>query len=195
MPSGFVQDTNQIQPNFYRVQIDCTDWNSATDTTGGGVSPNSSDSFSTANLPTTAAEATLRARGNMRWRNIVNRLTNVADCQILDLTVAGESNGDDQPDTVTFTVKYDRDAGIIAACGATTFTPTTGGAVTINTVVKAIRYLIGQGVADATTATVRVASALGDGMESVTVAAPDTIGDIYDDVTVSLIDTTTLVNS
>ena len=41
MPSGFQQDTNQIQPNFYRVQIDCTDWNSATDTTGGGVSPNS----------------------------------------------------------------------------------------------------------------------------------------------------------
>ncbi len=195
MPSGFVQDTNQLQPNFYRVQVDCTDWNSATDNTGGGLSPNSSDSFSTANLPTTVAEGTLRARANMRWRNVVNRLTNVADCQILDLTVAGESNGDDQPDTVTFTVKYERDAGVIAACGATTFTPTTGGAVTIDTVAKAIRYMVAQGVADATTATVRVASALGDGMGSVTVAAPDAIADIYDDVTVSLIDTTTLVNS
>jgi hypothetical protein len=195
MPSGFVQDTNQLQPNFYRVTIDCTDWNAATNTTGGGLSPNSSDSFSTANLPTTAAEATLRARANMRWRNVVNRLTNVADCQILDVTVAGESNGDDQPDTVTFTVKFERDAGVIAACGATTYTPTTGGAVTVDTVAKALRYVVSQGVADATTATVRVASALGEGMESVTVAAPDTIGDIYDDVGVSLIDTTTLVTS
>ena len=85
MPSGFQQDLNQLQPNFYRVAIDLSGYPTTDTNTNGGVTPNSADSFSTANLPSTLIKGKQRARGNMRFRNIVNRLSSLADCQILRL--------------------------------------------------------------------------------------------------------------
>jgi len=43
MPSGFVQDTNQLSPGFYRVVIDMSGYPTETGNTGGAVTPTSSD--------------------------------------------------------------------------------------------------------------------------------------------------------
>lgn len=153
MPSGFQQDTNQLAPGFYRVVLTMTNttyYPTADSDDNGGVTPNSSDSFSTANLPTTLAKGQARARGNMRFRNIVNSLSGIADCQILDIELdSDESNGDAQATTLAFTVKYDRDTFI-----PTSGTDIAGGSITTkalylkNEVAKAIRV--------STTANVRV---------------------------------------
>lgn len=155
MPSGFQQDSNQLAPGFYRAVITMTNTTYYPTTGGsendrGGITPNSSDSFSTANLPTTLAYGQNRARGNMRFRNIVNALTGISDCQILDIEVdSDETNGDSQATTLAFTVKFDRPA-FVPSSG----TDVAGGNITTqagyikNEIAKAIRL--------STTATVRV---------------------------------------
>ena len=110
MPSGFQQDSNQLQPDFYRVVVDMTNstyYPTADANTNGGVTPNSSDSFTTANFPTTYIKGKARARGNMRFRNVVNRLTGLADCQIIDMEIGAETNGDAQATSLAFTARYD----------------------------------------------------------------------------------------
>lgn len=199
MPSGFQQDSNQLAPSLYRVV-----WVASTGTyptadgdDNGGLSPNSSDSFSTVNLPTTLIKGQARARGNMRWRNIVNRLSNLADCQILDIEVGSEANGDAQATSVAFTVKYDRDAGVLNAVKALIGSPYTAvdGSTTVTTTALAIKDQVVRGFRDATTANVRVYNGtLGnDNQLSITVAAPDTGANIWADVTVTLIDGTELI--
>ena len=200
MPSGFQQDSNQLSPGFYRIV-----WVASTGTyatadgnDNGAITPNSSDSFST--LPTTLVKGKARARGNMRFRNVVNRLTGLADAQILDIEtgIAGggaEVAGDNQVTSLAFTVKYDRDDGVIAACtnlnGSTT---AVDGSTTVSTVALAVKDQFVRGFRDATTATVRVynGTAGTDNMLSITVAAPDTAADIWADTTVTLIDGTEL---
>lgn len=153
MPSGFQQDTNQLAPGFYRVVLTMTSTTYYPTTGGaendrGGVTPNSADSFAT--LPTTLAYGQNRARGNMRFRNIVNALTGLADCQILDIEVDSDEAGpDDQATTLAFTARFDRDAFI-----PSTGTDIAGGNITTkalylkNEIAKAIRL--------STTATSRV---------------------------------------
>jgi hypothetical protein len=202
MPSGFQQDNDQLQPNFYRVAIDMSSGTyyptTTSGNTGGGVTPNSSDSFTTANLPSTLLTAQNRARGNMRFRNVVNRLSGLTDCQILDLTIT-EANADAQATSLTFTVKFERD----------TFIPLTGqlqGGVAVgndiagnamDTVAKAVANAVASGIRDATTANVRVynPTAASDDQLSITVAASGTAAQTLGTVTVTLIDTTTLVNA
>jgi hypothetical protein len=197
MPSGFQQDANQLAPGFYRVVLTMTSTTYYPTTAGaendrGGVTPNSSDSFSTANLPTTLAYGQNRARGNMRFRNIVNALTGIADCQIIDIEVdSDETNGDAQATTLAFTAKYDRDAFI-----PSTGTDIAGGSITTkalylkNEVAKAIRL--------STTANARVYNgATGtDNMLSITAThtgatATQTLGT----VAVTLIDGTELTTA
>jgi hypothetical protein len=136
----------------------------------------------------------------MRFRNVVNRLTGLADAQILDIEtgIAGggaEVAGDNQVTSLAFTVKYDRDDGVIAACtnlnGSTT---AVDGSTTVSTVALAVKDQFVRGFRDATTATVRVynGTAGTDNMLSITVAAPDTAADIWADTTVTLIDGTEL---
>ena len=113
MPSGFVQDSNQLSPAFYRVVIDMTGYPTADGNTNGAVTPTSSDNVGTGvnqitALPTTLAKGQARARGNMRFRNIINRLTGLSDCQILDVEVGGQTDGDSQATSLAFTVKYER---------------------------------------------------------------------------------------
>jgi hypothetical protein len=195
MPSGFQQDANQLAPGFYRVVLTMTSgtyYPTADTNDNGGVTPNSSDSFSTANLPTTLAKGQARARGNMRFRNIVNALTGIADCQILDVEVdSDETNGDAQATTLAFTAKYDRDAFIPA-----TGTDIAGGSITTkalylkNEVAKAIRL--------STTANARVYDgALGtDTQLSITVTHTGaTASQTFGTVAVALIDGTELVTA
>jgi hypothetical protein len=153
MPSGFQQDSNQLAPGFYRVVLTMTNttyYPTADSDDNGGVTPNSSDSFSTANLPTTLAKGQARARGNMRFRNIVNQLSGLADCQVLDIEVdSDESNGDAQATTLAFTVKYDRDA----------FIPATGTDIASGSITSKALYIkneIAKAIRLSTTANARV---------------------------------------
>ncbi len=198
MPSGFQQDSNQLSPNFYRVV-----WVASTGTyatadgnDNGAITPNSADSFST--LPTTLVKGKARARGNMRFRNVINRLTGLADCQILDIEtgISGggpETAGDDQVTSLAFTVRYDRDAGVVAACTGLNGSATgADGSTSITTVALAVKDQFVRGFRDATTATVRVYNGSNgtDNMLSITVAAPDTAADIWADTTVTRVDGT-----
>jgi hypothetical protein len=208
MPSGFQQDSNQLSPGLYRVV-----WVASTGTyatadgdDNGAITPNSADSFAT--LPTTLVKGKARARGNMRFRNVINRLTGLADCQILDIEtgISGggpETAGDNQATSLAFTVKYDRDAGIVDAVLAQIGTASNNGAdgaaditsaFTVQNRQWAVKDQFVRGFRDATAANARVynGTAGTDNMLSITVAAPDTAADIWADTTVTLIDGTEL---
>ena len=155
MPSGFQQNINQLAPGMYRVVLTMTSTTYYPTTGGsendrGGVTPNSSDSFSTANLPTTLAYGQNRARGNMRFRNIVNALTGLADCQIMDIEVdSDETNGDSQATTLAFTVRFDRDD----------FVPATGTDIASGSITTKALYIkneIAKAIRLSTSANVRV---------------------------------------
>ena len=197
MPSGFQQNANQLAPGFYRVVLTMTSTTYYPTTGGaendrGGVTPNSSDSFSTANLPTTLAFGQNRARGNMRFRNIVNALSGLADCQILDIELdSDETNGDSQATTLAFTAKFDRDE----------FIPSTGTDIASGSITSKALYLkneIAKAIRLSTTATVRVynGTAGTDNMLPITVThtgatAAQTLGT----VAVTLIDGTELTTA
>jgi hypothetical protein len=177
MPSGFQQDLNQLQPNFYRVSIDTSGYPTADGNTNGGITPNSSDSFGT--LPTTLIKGKQRSRGNMRFQNILNELGLLADFQILDITIT-EANADAQATALAFTVKFDRDTFISGTKADT------------------IKNAVAQGIINEVTANVRVYNGDDDtdSMALITVAKP--VADLaaaLSDVTVTLNSETTLVNA
>jgi hypothetical protein len=203
MSSGFQQDVNQLAPNFYRVQIDMANgtYFPTTDTgnhNDGGCTPNAWDFFALADAPSTQAHATSRARGNLRFKNVVRELTNLGDCQILDVTIT-EANADAQATALTFTVKYERDA-FIPLTGTLQGTSTVGNDAAGNamdTPAKAIANAIAFGLYTGRTETMRVYNPdAGEGQQlSVTANAATSLANILGKVTVTLIDTTTLVNS
>lgn len=206
MPSGFVQDSNQLSPSLYRVVIDMTGYPTTDGNTNGAVTPTSSDNVGAgANqisaLPTTFAAGKARARGNMRFRNIVNRLSGVGDCQILDIEVGGQTDGDSQATSLAFTVRYERPQELTNvirdAVYAESGSYNNAGSVAITTTLLGLEELVVRGVRDATTATVRVFNGTTDtdNMLSITVAAPDTASNVLADVTVALIDGTELVTA
>lgn len=203
MPSGFQQDQNQLSPSLYRVV-----WVASTGTyptadgnDNGAITPNSSDSFAKADLPTTLAKAKARARGNMRFRNVINRLTGIQDCQILDVEVGADTNGDAQATSLAFTVRYERPQDLLntirTAVYAESASYNNAAGVEITTVALGIEELVVRGFRDATTANVRVydPTAVEDKQLSITVAAPDTAADIIQDITVALIDGTELITT
>lgn len=191
MPSGFQNDTNQLQAEMYRVVVTMSNTTyypsaSATAADNGGVTPSSADSFAT--LPTTTAKGQNRARGNMRFRNVINRLTGLGDCQIRDITLT-EANGDAQATSLAFTVLFERPA----------FVPVTGtaidGSTAITTTAIALQNAVAQGIRDASTALVRVydGTNTNDTQQSISVSqtgatATQTLGT----VAVTLIDESTL---
>jgi hypothetical protein len=189
MPSGFQQDLNQLQPNFYRVAIDMSGY-PTTGTEGGGITPNSVDSFPINNFPSTLLVSQRRSRGNMRFNNIVRRLSGLTDCQILDITIT-EANADAQATALAFTVKFERDQFI--QTGGTAV----DGSTAISSVVLKIRDEIVRGILDATSATMRVydPSDLSDKQQTISVTAPVTAGNAWADVAVTLNSDTTLINS
>ena len=197
MPSGFQNDANQLQAEMYKVIITMssgTYYPTADGNDNGGVTPNSSDSFAT--LPTTLAKGKARARGNMRFRNIVNALTGLADCQIRDITIT-EANGDAQATSLQFTVAYDRPA-FIALTGASIGTDTVGNNVAgaaMDTTAKVIANAIAVAINTSTTANVRVydGSAAQDTEQAITVTQTGaTAAQALGTVAVTLIDESTL---
>lgn len=202
MPSGFQQDSNQLQPNFYRVAIDMSNATyfptANTNSDNGGCTPYAWDFFTVANAPTTQVKADARARGVLRFKNIVRELTNLADCQLLDITIT-EANADAQATALTFTVKYERDAGIplTGQYQGTTIVGNDAAGNAMNTKAKAIANAIAFGLYTGRTESVRnyeVATAEGTQV-SITANASTTLANLLGIVTVSLIDTTTVTNA
>ena len=189
MPSGFQNDTNQLQAEMYRATItmsNTTYYPTADGDDNGGVTPSASDSFAT--LPTTLAKGKARARGNMRFRNVVNRLSGLGDCQIRDITIT-EANGDAQATSLAFTVSYDRPA-LITVSGTAV-----DGSTAITTTALAIRDAIARGIRDVTIANVRVYDGTNaqDTQMSLTVTTTGaTATQTFGTVAVSLIDETSL---
>ena len=206
MPSGFQQDANQLSPDFYRVVITMSGgtatWTAASPA-NGAVNPYNWDSYTT--LPSSDANAQRLSRGNMRWQAIIEEVTKHSDAQIIDVEVTSPDATDANsiPTAIAFTIRYDRDDFVLGAVQkiATTFTPTTGGAVTIDTTSKALRYLVAQGILRGGTVgytrtynTYLFSSTEGT-QPSITINRPDTDADIYDDVAVQVLDGTELVST
>jgi hypothetical protein len=206
MASGFQQDTNQLSPDFYRVIITMSGgtgtWTAAAPA-NGAVNPYNWDSYAT--LPSSEVNALRLSRGNMRWQAIIEELSKHSDAQIIDVEVTspGATDANNLPTSIAFTVKYDRDDFVLGAVQkvATTFAPTTGAAVTIDTTAKAIRYLVVQGIQRGGTSgytrkwntydTVGTAGVI----SSITIQRPDTDGDVYDDVAIQVVDGTEIVST
>jgi hypothetical protein len=193
MPSGFQNDANQIQSEMHRVVITMSNTTyypttGGTATDRGGVTPTAWDAFTTANLPTTLALAQNRARGNLRFQNIVNQVTGLTDMQIRDITIT-EANGDAQATSLAFTLLIERPDFIqvtgTAIDGSTALT--TRALVLKNEIAKAIRA--------STTVSMRVldpTSSEGN-QESITVTHTGaTASQTYGTVAVTLIDESTL---
>ena len=111
MPSGFQQDSNQLQPANFRVIIDMTNFYDDDTIYGGRVNPYAWDNFTGSDLPQTVENAEKLARGNLRFQRIIEEVTKYNDGQIID--VECNANGDDitgnnVPTALAFTVRYDR---------------------------------------------------------------------------------------
>ena len=219
--SGFKISTESLRPEFYQVVLTLSGgtgtYPTADGTDNGAVYPQDHSQFTT--KPTTLVIGQRVARGHLRFMNIVDAVSRFADAQIQDVqfTSAGATVASNQPTAVTFTIRYDRSGAASASniltsvtnsstavsstggvgLGVASFAPTTGGAITIDTTAKALRYLIGQAILLAMTKRVRVYDG-GQGAEideSITIAAPDTIADIYDDIAVTLVDAAETIDS
>ena len=191
MASGFINDSNQLQAEMYKVIIamdNSTYYPTADSDDNGGVTPYAADYFSVANLPSTVVKAKARARGNMRFRNVVNRLTGLTDCQIRDITIT-EANADAQATSLQFTALFERPA----------FIQTTGTAIDASTAITttaiAIKNAIAQGIRDTSTGLMRVYDPTlpGDTEQSISVTTTGmTATQTFGTVTVTLIDESTL---
>lgn len=191
MASGFINDSNQLQAEMYKVIItmsNSTYYPTADSNDNGGVTPYAADYFAAGSLPSTTAKGKARARGNMRFRNIVNRLTGLTDCAVRDITIT-EANADAQATTLQFTALYERP----------TFIPVTGtaidGTTAITTTAIAIQNAIAQGIRDITTGLMRVydPSLPGDTEIAISVTTTGmTAAQTFGTVSVTLIDESTL---
>lgn len=189
MPSGFQNDANQLQAEMYRVVITMSNTTYYPTTDGdnnGGITPNSWDAF--ASGPSTAVLARARARGNMRFRNIVNQVTGLTDMQVRDITIT-EADADAQATSLAFTLLIERPQFInvtgTAIDGSTALTTTA--LVLKNEIAKAIRL--------STTASSRVFDPTTDTGTQQSITATHTgatATQTFGTVAVSLIDESTL---
>jgi hypothetical protein len=197
MPSGFQQDNNQLSPGLFRVVwvANTGTYPTADGNDNGCVTPSSADSFAT--LPTTLAKGRARARGNMRFRNVVNRLTGLSDCQIRDITIT-EANGDAQATSLSFTVAYERPAFIAltgTAVGSTTVGNDIAGAA-MDSTAKVIANAVATGIRDTTTVEhtrVYDGTAAQDTQQAITITTTGmTAAQTLGTVSVAIIDESTL---
>jgi hypothetical protein len=197
--SGFQQDSNQLQPNFYRVTLTLSGGTGTYPTNdgddNGAVFTQDHSQFTT--LPTTLTNARRVARGQLRFLTIIEELKKFADAQILavDFTSAGKAAANNQPTEVVFTVRYDRDANVLASLSGTN----DAGGNAIDTVAKAVRELVVQGICRGGTAgytrRVRVYDPVQEAEvdEFITIKQPDVPADVYADTAVILVPATVLV--
>jgi len=198
MPSGFQNDSNQLQAEMYKVIIDMSNttyFPTADGNDNGGITPNAWDAFTV--LPTTLVLGKARARGNIRFRNIVNRLQGLGDCQIRDITIT-ETNGSAQATSLQFTVLYERPL-FAAITGSKAGAGTVGqniNSVDMTTTALVVQNAIAQGVRDTTTSQARVydpSVGVGGTQQSISVTATgQTAAQTLGVLTVTQIDESTL---
>jgi len=201
MPSGFQNDANQLQSEMYRVVITMSNTTyypttGGTETNRGGITPTAWDAFAIADAPTTLALAQNRARGNMRFRNIVNQLTGLTDMQIRDIGIS-EADADAQATSLAFTLLIERPEFILLT-GERQGTSVVGNDLAnsaMDTTAKVLANEVAKAIRLETTATMRVFDPTTDEgtQQSITVThtgatASQTLGT----VAVSLIDESTL---
>ena len=211
MASGFQNNQDQLTPNYYRVQIDLTGYNStATDNASGGVEAWDFTNFATMN--TTADNSRRRARGNVRFNNILNQLQLFANVQILDMTVLTGGNPQEEADDVAtgvaFTVGYVQEAYIYGGwqntLGSGTFSdgstpfPAIDDLEAIEVCIKeAIVRGITTGSSDGYTRRYKTYNPADNNHreEQITVTQPKNPSDVWGDVTVSAIQTMTQITT
>lgn len=201
MSSGFQQDSNQLTSGFYRVVIDMSNsTNFPTTDLGnkqdGGCTPNTWDYFSGSSLPSTAALALSRARGNLRFKQVVNQLTGLADCRIIDIVLTGETDGSSQATALAFTAQFERDT-FLPQTGTKIGTATVGNDAAgnpMNTNAKVIANTVASGLYNGTTESMRVYDPVsGQGLQQqVTANAAVTNATLVGVVSVTQISGTTL---
>lgn len=197
MASGFQNTGDRLTPNFYRVTIDLSSYSTtATDLDSGGVEVFDFNHYDT--LPSSFDQSKRRARGNLRWSSVLSALSRYANPMILDVTPtkAGPSAltaADDITTALSFTVGYEQEEYVLAPLENTNDSAGNN----IDTVAKAIKELITQGITVQTTQRYRVynAGSNGESQIDITVEQPDTPANVNADITVSLIDTMTQINS
>jgi hypothetical protein len=213
--SGFKISTESLRPEFYQVVITigagAGTYPTADGNDNGAVYPQDHSQFTT--KPTTLVIGRRVARGHQRFLAIIENLQKYADAQIQDVQFVsgGATAADNQPTSVTFTVRYDR-AGAASAgtadgvLGGTRseigtpfqFTATTDGVITVDTTAKALRYQIAQAIGRTNyVKSMRVWDG-GNGFEvqeSLTVTLPDSLADLYKDVAVTLVDAAETIDS
>lgn len=97
---------NNIVPVYYRISIDPTGL--------GGLAPadgfiDNTKSEEYENMPSTKDAALAKERANIRWRTIVQKLSeNIAPTHVIDFNKPG-ANHDNPPTLFEFTVVYDRE--------------------------------------------------------------------------------------
>jgi hypothetical protein len=196
--SGFQQDINQLQPNFYRVTLDLSDGNvfpSADGNDNGAVYTQDHSQYD--ELPTTLANARKVARGQLRFLTIIEEVKKFADAQIINVEFdsTDTDEADNQPTEVTFTIRYDRDTNVLESLKGTD----DAGGNEIDTVAKAVRQLVVQGVCRGGTTgytrRVRVYDPVQEAEidEVITVVQPDVPADVYAEVDVFLVPATVLI--
>jgi hypothetical protein len=213
--SGFKISPDSLRPEFYQVVITLSGgagtYPTANGNDNGAVYPQDHSQFTT--KPSTYVIGKRVARGHQRFLAIVENLSKYADCQIQDVQFAsaGATAADNQPTSVTFTVKYDRGGAVGAGTSDAIlgsvraeigspyqFTATTDGVITVDTTAKALRYLVAQAIGRTDyTKSMRV----WDGgntyelQETLTVTLPDSLADLYKDVAVTLVDAAETIDS
>jgi len=203
--SGFRQDPNQLQPNFYRVVLTLSGgtgtYPTADGNDNGAVYTQDHSLFTT--KPTTLAIGRRVARGHQRFLAIVEEVSKYADVQILDIefTSAGATAADNQPTEVKFTVRYDRDTNVLPSLRAELFAANgdfdDAGGNAVDTTVKAVRQHVVQGITRVNYKKfMRVFDPVAgeERQEELTVTTPDAAADVYADTVVTLIDGTTVIN-
>ena len=216
MASGFQNNNSQLTPNYYRVTIDTSAWSTtAANNDSGGVEAWDYNYFTTLN--TSLANSRRRARGNIRFNSILSQLGTGANPEILDMTVmktgpAAETAADHTAVSVTFTVGYYREDGVLGAWqsivgtgtlsdGSTTLTTSTYDSLSAANAATAVQNSIKEAVvrgitiggASGYTRSYRTYDPNGPQQyqENVTVTQPDTPANVWTKVTVSIIDTMT----
>jgi hypothetical protein len=196
--SGFQQDVNQLQPNFYRVVLTLADGEATyptdDDNYNGAVYTQDHSQFK--DLPTTLANARKVARGHLRFLSIIEEVKKFADAQIINVGFdsADTDEADNQPTEVSFTIRYDRDANVLES----TKGEDDAGGNEIEETVDAVRQLVVQGICrggiTGYTRRVRVYDPVQEAEvdEFITIEQPDVPADVIEDVQVILVPATTL---
>ena len=218
--SGFQLDSNQLTPTAYRISINTNTNFASSGTAGGGVNPYDWDSSNYTNASSmSAAQALLLAQGNVRWNLIVQQLSTVSDCRILDVVITGGGSpaGTDATTAntaVAFTVAFDRASVVLGnwnawlkSQGATangTFTNADGstgtayngvGGSAVSTTATAIQDIITNAINQTASRSYRVYSpaAAGDTQSKVTVTGTGaTAANIFSTIAVTQVSGTTL---